>query len=262
MNASDRDIDPVFSIITAVHNPGDQLDVLRRSILEQDFLRFEWLVQDALSVDCSVSDLAAVEDPRLRIESRADRGIYDAFNLALDRARGKWILFLGADDRLADRTVLSRLADALSEEGEVAALLCSARWDSGETKHSTLGWRTNVVNTVHHQGVVYDARVFDGYRYPLDVPVIADYELNLLLHRRRAPSAELDLVVALCGNDGVSRSSDEWQLYRGLHRLRRRHMPWILSVGCLAIGWANVARRRVARGRERTRRTATIAAGH
>jgi len=54
--------------------------------------------------------------PALHVQSEPDTGIYDAWNKAVVRANGEWLLFLGADDALAG-------PDALHE---VAALLDSA----------------------------------------------------------------------------------------------------------------------------------------
>ena len=52
--------------------------------------------------------------------SEPDNGIYDAWNKALDHVTGDWVLFLGADDRLAAPDVLERAAAALEAiDGEV-----------------------------------------------------------------------------------------------------------------------------------------------
>ena len=46
-------------------------------------------------------------------ESEPDRGVYHAWNKALDHAGGDWICFLGADDRFAAPDVLERIAPVL-----------------------------------------------------------------------------------------------------------------------------------------------------
>jgi glycosyltransferase involved in cell wall biosynthesis len=47
-------------------------------------------------------------------ESEPDRGVYHAWNKALEHATGDWICFLGADDRFAAPDVLSRMAPHLT----------------------------------------------------------------------------------------------------------------------------------------------------
>lgn len=114
-----------FSIITAVRDGARWLDRLLDSLQEQTHKDWEALVQDGGSTDGTLEKLAARDDGRIKVASGPDEGVYDAWNKALDRlenreaASGGWLLFLGADDALADRYVLARAArllDALSEK--------------------------------------------------------------------------------------------------------------------------------------------------
>ena len=44
----------------------------------------------------------------------ADRGVYNAWNKAIPHANGRWLCFLGADDKLAAQDVMSRMAPHLA----------------------------------------------------------------------------------------------------------------------------------------------------
>jgi len=154
---------------------------------------------------------------------------------------------LGADDRLVDGGVLADLAKKVSASPDAEVLLCSVRYADGHRVDSRIGLGTAVVNTVHHQGVLYRRRLLLGYRYPTDIPVIADYDLNLRIWRGRIPLARTARIVTECGEGGVSRTANEFRLYWYMHRIRARCLPSPVSGMLLVIGVLNVIRRRLER---------------
>lgn len=92
---------PGISIITSTFNAAADLPHTIRSIREQTFREFEWIVVDGNSTD-GTQDLLRENDGLIsRWISEPDQGIYDAWNKACKMARGEWLLFLGAGDELA-----------------------------------------------------------------------------------------------------------------------------------------------------------------
>ncbi|MDR2161584.1 MAG: glycosyltransferase [Desulfovibrio sp.] len=102
-----------YSIIIATLNSSRFLDRALRSILVQKFGGYEILVQDGGSTDGTL-DILKKYGKRISWNSEADRGIYDAWNKAVGRSRGDWILFLGADDFLLSENILGLCAGDLS----------------------------------------------------------------------------------------------------------------------------------------------------
>lgn len=101
---------PFFSIITAVRDGAQTIPALLHSLEAQRCRDFECIIQDGSSEDATVAVVETFRDalPALSLESRPDGGIYDAWNRALRRASGRWVLFLGADDALVNAEVLER----------------------------------------------------------------------------------------------------------------------------------------------------------
>ena len=101
---------PYFSIITASKDAAKSLPHLLSSLEEQTFTSFELIVQDAASSDDTLQllDNASQRLPSIQVSSQKDHGIYDAWNKAISRAKGQWLLFLGADDQLAAPDVLEK----------------------------------------------------------------------------------------------------------------------------------------------------------
>ncbi|WP_264560045.1 glycosyltransferase family 2 protein [Flavobacterium sp. N2270] len=93
-----------FSIITATYNSEKTLERTIKSLLNQSFKNFEYLIIDGNSSDSTLSIVKKYEkeftdkDISFKYISEPDKGIYDAWNKGLLLASGEWISFLGSDD--------------------------------------------------------------------------------------------------------------------------------------------------------------------
>lgn len=95
---------PFFSIVTVCLNAGYTLTHTIESALNQKYQDFEIIVKDGFSTDGSFEKVP--EDNRIIKIQNEDAGIYDAMNQALNYAKGRYLLFLNADDIFYDDTVL------------------------------------------------------------------------------------------------------------------------------------------------------------
>lgn len=110
---------PLISVITVTYNAAGTLPATMQSIREQKCVDFEHLVIDGASTDDTLAVARRHSTPGLRILSEPDRGLYDAMNKGLRMARGKYVLFLNAGDRLATGATLSRYAMAAERDPDI-----------------------------------------------------------------------------------------------------------------------------------------------
>ncbi len=92
---------PSISVLTTVYNAGRFFDASIRSILNQTFRDFEFLIVDDASTDGSagVAGEWARKDSRIRvIRNEANKGQTPCLNQGLALARGRWIARQDADD--------------------------------------------------------------------------------------------------------------------------------------------------------------------
>lgn len=90
---------PVISIITPVYNAEPFLKETVASVLSQKFQDWEWILVDDCSSDHSLEILKKLCDPRIKcFRSEKNGGAGSARNLALEKAAGRYITFLDADD--------------------------------------------------------------------------------------------------------------------------------------------------------------------
>ena len=112
---------PLFSIITVTYNAASTIAATLASVAEQDYDGpVEYLVVDGASTD-GTPDMARSSGIKgITVISEPDRGLYDAMNKGLDRAEGKYVIFLNAGDALHGRDVLRRYAEAIHRNNEPA----------------------------------------------------------------------------------------------------------------------------------------------
>ncbi|MEO9954232.1 glycosyltransferase family 2 protein [Nonlabens sp.] len=100
---------PFFSIIIPTFNVEKVLDNAVNSIKTQSSQDYEIIIIDGGSTDKTLQLIESHKDDTvlLRSISEKDRGIYDAMNKGIKMAQGRFLYFLGADDYLLDKDVLS-----------------------------------------------------------------------------------------------------------------------------------------------------------
>jgi glycosyltransferase involved in cell wall biosynthesis len=89
---------PDFTIVTASYNYGRYIGECLLSVAEQEGVSLEHLVIDACSTDETAKVVAGF--PHAQFFQEPDKGMCDGINKGFRRARGRWVMWLNADDRL------------------------------------------------------------------------------------------------------------------------------------------------------------------
>ncbi|HKU65847.1 MAG TPA: glycosyltransferase family 2 protein [Rhizomicrobium sp.] len=110
---------PLVSVIIACLNSLEHLPRALDSVLSQSFTDLELVIMDGDSKDGTPNYLRTLADPRVQWRSERDGGLTQAWNKAVELARGEWLIFLGADDYIWDPNVLVRAAPLLRAAGPV-----------------------------------------------------------------------------------------------------------------------------------------------
>ncbi len=115
---------PRVSVIVPAHNAAATLAETLASLTAQTLPAIEVLVVDDASTDGTrdVAARQAAADPRFRLLAfPANRGVAAARNAGLEAARGRWALFLDADDWIEPGHLASLLAAAEADPGALGA---------------------------------------------------------------------------------------------------------------------------------------------
>ena len=87
-----------LSIITINFNNKEGLKKTIRSVVNQIYDNFEYIVIDGASTDGSVNVIEENKDKITYYVSEPDKGIYDAMNKGIKQAKGEYCLFLNSGD--------------------------------------------------------------------------------------------------------------------------------------------------------------------
>ena len=95
-----------ISVIIPVYNNGSTLEACVASVTRQAFQPLEiLLVDDGSPEGTAEAEKLEREESRVRLLRHEHGGVAYARNRGLQEARGEWILFLDADDRMAEMEV-------------------------------------------------------------------------------------------------------------------------------------------------------------
>lgn len=223
-----------FSVIVAVRNAAPTIRACIDSVLSQVGASFELVIIDAVSTDGTQAIVQEYQSRLGYFVSEPDKGISDAWNKGIAKARGQWLYFLGADDQLAAPTVLQDVQARLQGldadrwvaygqiemyDGEHLAVRGGRPWMQVEQQFKSM-------MAIPHQGTFHHRQLFANTgKFDLSFKIAADYEL-LLRHLSQTPPIYLgDLVIAKCGIGGLSTQYNyRVQTLREFRRAAKMHL--------------------------------------
>jgi glycosyltransferase involved in cell wall biosynthesis len=225
---------PDVSVIIATRDAAQTLPRCLASIASQRELSVEILVADGGSTDGTVEVLRRSRAPITWWDSRSDDGVYDAWNRALLRARGRWICFLGADDELAGPTVLAQLTGNADHARAISGVrvcyatnaIVDARGDvlrhvGDDWQRARRRFRRRMV--LPHPGMLQHHSLFHEHgHFDPSFRIAGDYDLLLRELAHGEAHHVPGLVVARVGGDGISRSARTARCSMREARLARR----------------------------------------
>lgn len=230
----------------ACKNPGSRLPAALASVWEQRHVEPEIIVIDGGSTDGTPAWLEAQRARLAAVVSEPDGGVYEALNKGVARARGDWVYFLGADDRLRSDMVLSEVLN-WARQTEAGVVVGEIAYHDGRIYK--LRARVNAIarNFVHHQGAFYRRTLFEeNGAFDRRLAVMADYDFNLRLWKGRVRFKPIPLRVAACGTGGLS-DGGGWRGYGEEIAVRHRHFARVRSLPWDLLTIARFLRKRVVR---------------
>lgn len=100
---------PKISIVTINRNNAEGLEKTIRSVIEQVYDNYEYIIIDGASSDSSIDIIKKYSNSIGYWISEPDKGVYDAMNKGASIATGDWICFMNSGDVFCNKEVLQNV---------------------------------------------------------------------------------------------------------------------------------------------------------
>ncbi len=162
-----------------------------------------------------------VRDESIEFYFAKARGIYNAFNFGITKARGKWIMFFGGDDLLLP-SMSDLLAQITCDKYNEAAIVCQVVFGNKGIFKPLRSKYGLIFKNWCQQGVLYNYKVFDELLFDEKYPIQADHKFNIEIADRQGYEVKyIKKVIAYFNINGISQSITDIEF--------RRDMPTIIS---------------------------------
>ncbi|MCF0074491.1 glycosyltransferase [Dyadobacter sp. CY261] len=196
---------PKISIITVCFNSESTISETIESVLNQDFGDFEYILVDGGSKDNTLNIIAGYADKfhekglGYSFRSEPDRGIYDAMNKGISKARGELIGIINSDDWY-ELSTLGKVWKAYSglEEKCNTVIYGMIRLWKQNMEYAIRRYHHNFVTTevIQHPTCFVPKVVYEKYgMFNPDFRVCGDFDLLNRLHANNVAFNNIDEVL-------------------------------------------------------------------
>jgi glycosyltransferase involved in cell wall biosynthesis len=214
----------LFSVVVATYNCGHKLAATIESVLSQPEDLYEMIIVDGGSMD-QTAQVVEKYDRAFTFICEADGGVYDAFNKGIARSSGKYILFLGAGDRLK-QGVLQQVAGLLPED-ESAFVYGNVYSVQHDKKYGgEFGPKDFISRNLCQQAIFYGRDIFSILgKFDLKYKVYADHAFNMeCFADSRIRKIYIGTVIADYEGGGISDNEEDPIFEQDLPRLIRKYV--------------------------------------
>lgn len=224
-----------LSVITICFNAAHEIARTLYSVLNQKYEDMEYIIVDGGSTDTT---LAVIEEVRkkhkerlITVVSEPDKGIYDAMNKGLRRAKGEWVCMMNAGDMFTNESVLIEIFKTTIPQN-ISFIYSDFYKGTGFGKY--FKFKTcceEHKKTLVHQSVIYKKSLHERFGYYIVTPkiIISDYLFFLQIPVEE--TLKVETVISKYEGGGISESGG-WckQQYLCANVLFRHGSFWTIQL--------------------------------
>jgi glycosyltransferase involved in cell wall biosynthesis len=220
---------PLITIIIAVKNARNLLAETLQSVQALNYPNIEVIVIDGNSTDGTQALIQNSEVVNQSV-SEPDKGISDAFNKGLQRAKGEYINFQGAGDLLHPNGI----RDLFAVEDASYQLICgkvirvqedgmTPVWTAPRNFKPFDPRSLRYKMSLPHQGLFTHRKFFEKFgHFDLNVRFAMDYELLLRAFHQFPKTIVRDVVISSWREGGVGQNRIN-EIFAEYHRIKQQH---------------------------------------
>jgi glycosyltransferase involved in cell wall biosynthesis len=205
---------PTITVVTVVFNGRDFIEKTIQSVIKQTYQNIEYIIIDGGSTDGTLDVIKKYGNKIDYWVSAPDKGIYDAMNKGIARAKGDWIYFINAGDSLFSVKTLENLKlDSLSSStdvlyGNINFIDPQTGLGSFHNMQEIIDINFLIKSNICHQALIYKTKLFVNFKgYDAMYKICADYDKLLQLFLADKLIKKVNLTICNYLEEGRSRKS-------------------------------------------------------
>lgn len=211
-----------ISVITVCLNAKDVIEKTFKSVINQTYKDWEFVVFDGVSTDGTLDIIEKYKEYIAVFQSQKDGGIYDAMNKALKCALGDYLIFLNAGDTLYDDRVFERVAAKIKEQNNPDFAFGYANYTGDDSLPDRIDkyprWRNKYFFAnfcMCHQCIFYKKELFNDSDYDTSFLIYADWEFNTKCAvKNKAKICNLGFCISNYDTKGFSSRKENFKIIR------------------------------------------------
>lgn len=186
---------PLVSVIMNCHNGEKYLKEAVKSLISQTFNKWELIFWDNKSLDNSAKIIKRFKEKRIRyFKSKKFSSLYEARNLAVKKAKGKFIAFLDVDD-LWEKDKLEKQVNYFKNNKEIKFVYSNFFLINKKKNIKRIGYNyelpsglvTQKILNTYSVGIVtvmMDKQIFNKYKFNNKYNIIGDFDLFIKISQK------------------------------------------------------------------------------
>jgi glycosyltransferase involved in cell wall biosynthesis len=200
---------PLITLITVNYNNLIGLERTFKSVVKQSFKDFEYLVIDGNSSDGAKEFLEQNSQSLSYWISEPDKGIYNAMNKGIAKAKGNYILFLNSGDVFYSDDSLQKFVPFCSNSTS-ADIIYGNLFVRGNTEFvneypDTLSFDYFFKNTLPHPATLIKRSCFEVLIFDEQLKIISDWKFFVLgICKYNFTYLKINAIISIFYLDGIS----------------------------------------------------------
>jgi len=197
---------PQLSIITVNLNNLAGLQKTMQSVFEQTFSDYEYIIIDGGSTDGSREYIEHHKEKLAYWVSEKDGGIFNAMNKGIEKASGKYLIFMNSGDYFYSADILTKVFDKPPQSDIVYGNVIWWPVKHNGSYPDKLSFNHFKHSTIPHQGSFIRKELFNLVgKYDEQYEVNSDWNFFVLaIFKYNCSYKHLNLIISYCNTDGVS----------------------------------------------------------
>lgn len=214
-----------ISIITICRNIATTIERTLKSIVNQSFQNFEWIVVDGNSDDGTYEIIQKYSSRINTLIHEPDNGIYNAMNKGINNAHGDYLLFLNGGDELFNTDSLSLASIHLQKYPLVLFNIYLKNADN------TIEWiippKIDLYpGSIPHNGTFISKKLFQKYGYYNEsFKICADHDFFAkMIEKHKVEYSVHNLFISVFYLDGISITNKKLTEKEDI-RIKKKYYP-------------------------------------